>query len=169
MLLLLFFFKKYCICGLIADLHAVWHVYSQVRMYEAAVEDQTINLFLSSFRPHAHSQMVFYIEACESGSMMNHLPADIDGELNFSLSVTFRWNQEIMKLQSQCRINMKHQSLDSFWTWLHLVTIRPHPHLMRNLKVTTWKPISKNGQQRLMWFIGPFPPLSDSHVIFGPD
>lgn len=125
--------------------------------------------FLSSFRPHAHSQMVFYIEACESGSMMNHLPADIDGELNFSLSVTFRWNQEIMKLQSQWRINMKHQSLDSFWTWLHLVTIRPHPHLMRNLKVTTRKPISKNGQQRLMWFIGPFPPLNDLNVIFGPD
>lgn len=24
-------------------------------------------------------QMVFYIEACESGSMMNHLPDDIDG------------------------------------------------------------------------------------------
>lgn len=25
------------------------------------------------------SQMVFYIEACESGSMMNHLPSDING------------------------------------------------------------------------------------------
>lgn len=25
-------------------------------------------------------QMVFYIEACESGSMMEHLPGDIDGE-----------------------------------------------------------------------------------------
>jgi hypothetical protein len=24
-------------------------------------------------------QMVFYIEACESGSMMNHLPDDING------------------------------------------------------------------------------------------
>lgn len=30
------------------------------------------------------SQMVFYIEACESGSMMKHLPADINGESNFS-------------------------------------------------------------------------------------
>lgn len=27
--------------------------------------------------------MVFYIEACESGSMMENLPDDIDGELNF--------------------------------------------------------------------------------------
>lgn len=25
------------------------------------------------------SQMVFYIEACESGSMMNNLPSDING------------------------------------------------------------------------------------------
>ena len=25
------------------------------------------------------SQMVFYIEACESGSMMRHLPSDING------------------------------------------------------------------------------------------
>lgn len=28
-------------------------------------------------------QMVFYIEACESGSMMKTLPDNIDGELNF--------------------------------------------------------------------------------------
>uniref|UniRef100_A0A3Q1FDT2 Legumain n=1 Tax=Acanthochromis polyacanthus TaxID=80966 RepID=A0A3Q1FDT2_9TELE len=27
---------------------------------------------------HKYKKMVFYIEACESGSMMNHLPADID-------------------------------------------------------------------------------------------
>lgn len=30
------------------------------------------------------TQMVFYIEACESGSMMENLPDDIDGELNFT-------------------------------------------------------------------------------------
>lgn len=33
---------------------------------------------------HIHWQMVFYIEACESGSMMTDLPADIEGELNFA-------------------------------------------------------------------------------------
>lgn len=29
---------------------------------------------------HTRTQMVFYIEACESGSMMKPLPVDIDGE-----------------------------------------------------------------------------------------
>lgn len=33
---------------------------------------------VSSPAPSA-SQMVFYIEACESGSMMNHLPDNING------------------------------------------------------------------------------------------
>lgn len=62
----------------------------------AVLKDQIITLvfvlFKSSMKTiplsttHTHSQMVFYIEACESGSMMNHLPADIDGELNFTSS-----------------------------------------------------------------------------------
>lgn len=30
--------------------------------------------------------MVFYIEACESGSMMTNLPDNIDGKLDFTLS-----------------------------------------------------------------------------------
>lgn len=29
--------------------------------------------------------MVFYIEACESGSMMNHLPDNINGEQSVNL------------------------------------------------------------------------------------
>jgi len=44
--------------------------------------------------PFLCTQMVFYIEACESGSMMNHLPTDIDGESNFSLSA---WNSSKAK------------------------------------------------------------------------
>lgn len=62
----------------------------------AVLEIRSLNLFLWVFLlhniffapPHTHTftQMVFYIEACESGSMMNHLPADIDGELNFTSS-----------------------------------------------------------------------------------
>lgn len=38
--------------------------------------------------------MVFYIEACESGSMMNHLPTDIDGELNFISRITFQYKND---------------------------------------------------------------------------
>ena len=42
-------------------------------------------------------QMVFYIEACESGSMMNHLPDDINGRwLSFA---TAHWRPSVSPVQ----------------------------------------------------------------------
>uniref|UniRef100_A0AAX7U5U4 Legumain n=2 Tax=Astatotilapia calliptera TaxID=8154 RepID=A0AAX7U5U4_ASTCA len=43
-----------------------------------ADEVSTFLFFLTSWHCNNHRQMVFYIEACESGSMMNHLPTDVD-------------------------------------------------------------------------------------------
>lgn len=45
--------------------------------------------------------MVFYIEACESGSMMENLPDNVDGELSFRLAEG--WQEKVREQRRSVR------------------------------------------------------------------
>lgn len=78
-------YKKVCavdvfrpVTHFITDLHIVGHAHEPMMQ-------------LTGFC--ARTQMVFYIEACESGSMMTQLPDDIDGEQKFNSSAKVNKNK----------------------------------------------------------------------------